>query len=390
MNFEGLNREDIFNKLEEFHNKDMTYTSGRILGSMCTQPHPIAIEAYIKFLVTNLGDSGLFKGTSMIEKNVIDSLGNLLNLNKPVGHIVSGGTEANLMAMVVAKYLFEENHVGTPELILPESAHFSFKKICSMLSIKPVYVPLTDEYKMDVSKVPKLINDNTMAILAIAGTTELGLIDDIEKISEIAYSNGVYLHVDAAFGGFIIPFLNYENNDKIKFDFKCKGVCSMTIDPHKMGLAPIPSGGIIFRHEKYLEKLSVKTPYLTRKNQTTIIGTRSGASTAATWAVINHLGIKGYQKVINDAIALTKYTYNLLKNINHVNMVCEPELNIVSFTVDNMSVNNLQEILSKNNWEVSVAEYPHAIRIVLMPHVKKVHIDEFVRDLKRILKESHM
>ena len=71
-------------------------------------------------------------------------------------------------------------------------------------------------------------------------------------------------------------------------------------------------------------------------------------------------------------------------------MVCEPELNIVSFTVDNMSVNNLQEILSKNNWEVSVAEYPHAIRIVLMPHVKKVHIDEFVRDLKRILKESHM
>ena len=388
MNFEGLNRKDILDKLDEFHTKDMTYTSGRILGSMCTQPHPIAIEAYNKFLVTNLGDSGLFKGISIIEKDVINSLGNLLHLDNAAGHIVSGGTEANLMAMVVAKYLFEEkNHESTPELILPESAHFSFKKICSMLSVKPIYVPLTEEYKMDVSKLQDLINENTMAIVAIAGTTELGLIDDIEKISKIAYSNQVYLHVDAAFGGFIIPFLNYNNNDKINFDFKCEGVCSITLDPHKMGLAPIPSGGIIFRHEKYLEKLAVKTPYLTKKKQTTIIGTRSGASTAATWAVINHLGIEGYQKIVNNAMNLTNYTYNLLKKINHVNMVCEPELNLISFKVDNINVDTLQKRLSKNNWQVSVAENPHAIRIVLMPHVKKVHIDEFIRDLKNILEE---
>ena len=93
-----------------------------------------------------------------------------------------------------------------------------------------------------------------MAMVGIAGTTELGLVDDIPEISKIAKSYGVYLHVDAALGGFIIPFLNYKNNNQLNFDFKCKGVSSITIDPHKMGLAPVPSGGIIFRKKKYIEK----------------------------------------------------------------------------------------------------------------------------------------
>jgi tyrosine decarboxylase/aspartate 1-decarboxylase len=56
----------IFDKLESFHQMDMTYDSGRILGSMCTKPHPIALEAYKMFIETNLGDGGLFKGTSMM------------------------------------------------------------------------------------------------------------------------------------------------------------------------------------------------------------------------------------------------------------------------------------------------------------------------------------
>ena len=64
----------------------------------------------------------------------------------------------------------------------------------------------------------------------------------------------------------------------------------MTIDPHKMGLAPIPTGGILFRHREYLESMSIETPYLTEDRQSTIVGTRTGASTAATWALLKHLG----------------------------------------------------------------------------------------------------
>lgn len=381
-----MSKEDIFENLQKFQDMDMSYESGRILSSMCTKPDPLAMEAYKMFIETNLGDPGLFPGTALMESEVIEMLGQLLHLDNASGHIVTGGTEANIMAMTVAKYLFLEKHEGTPEIILPVSAHFSFKKIISMLSLKPVYVPLDENYKMDVSLIESLITDNTMAIVAIAGTTELGLIDDIEKISEIAYSNNIYLHIDAAFGGFIIPFLDNEHKGDLKFDFQCKGVSSMTIDPHKMGLAPVPAGGILFRHSEHLDKLAVNTPYLTKNKQTTIVGTRSGAATAATWTLLKYYGKEGYQKIVRDAITLTEYTYNKLIDMERINVTCKPELNLISFTTDEKDVDVLKSELYEKGWRVSVAQRPHVLRLVLMPHVKKEHIDKFLMDLEELLK----
>ncbi|RAP53134.1 MAG: tyrosine decarboxylase MnfA [Methanosphaera sp. rholeuAM270] len=383
----GLAKDEVFRRLSVFQDMDLDYDSGKILGSMCTKPDPVAMEAYKMFIETNLGDPGLFKGTALMENEVISSLGRLLHLSDASGHIVTGGTEANLMAMCVAKYLFELENDGVPEVILPRSAHFSFKKIASMLSLKPVYVSLDDGYKMDVSMVEELITDNTMAIVAVAGTTELGMVDDIERISKIAYSKGIYLHVDAALGGFIIPFLENENNARLNFDFSCEGVCSITIDPHKMGLAPVPAGGIIFRHKEHLNKLAVETPYLTHDKQTTIVGTRTGAATAATWTLLNHYGMEGYRKTVKKVMELTRYTYERLSKINTVRVICKPELNLISFTPTNMEVNALKKELLAYGWHVSVAEHPHAIRLVLMPHVKREHMDSFLKDLEKIMKK---
>lgn len=383
---ERMSREDIFENLKKFRDMNMSYESGRILSSMCTKPDPLAMEAYKMFIETNLGDPGLFPGTALMESEVIEMLGHMLHLENPAGHIVTGGTEANIMAMTVAKYLFNEKHDGTPEIILPKSAHFSFKKIISMLSLKPVYVPLDENYRMDVSKIEDLITENTMAIVAIAGTTELGMVDDIEKISQIAYSNDIYLHVDAAFGGFIIPFLDDERKANLNFDFKCKGVSSITIDPHKMGLAPVAAGGILFRHQEHLDRLAVDTPYLTRNKQTTIVGTRVGAGTAATWTLLKHYGREGYKKIVRDAMILTQYTYDKLNTMEHINVTCKPELNLISFTCDIKDVDTLKNELYDYGWRVSVAQTPHVLRLVLMPHVKREHIDDFLSDLKKLLK----
>ncbi len=383
---ERMSKEDIFENLKKFQDMNMSYESGRILGSMCTKPDPIAMEAYKMFIETNLGDPGLFPGTALMESEVIEMLGEMLHLENPVGHIVTGGTEANIMAMTVAKYLFKEKNDGVPEIILPRSAHFSFKKIISMLSLKPHYVPLDENYRMDVSMIEDLISENTMAIVAIAGTTELGMVDDIKKISQIAYSNDIYLHVDAAFGGFIIPFLDDERKAGLNFDFKCKGVSSITIDPHKMGLAPVAAGGILFRKQEHLDKLAVDTPYLTKNKQTTIVGTRVGAGTAATWTLLKYYGKEGYKKVVSDAMLLTQYTYEKLNDMEHINVTCKPELNLISFTSDIKDVDTLKSELYDYGWRVSAAQNPHVLRLVLMPHVKREHIDNFLSDLKALLK----
>ncbi len=381
-----MSKEDIFENLKKFQDMNMSYESGRILGSMCTKPDPIAMEAYKMFIETNLGDPGLFPGTALMESEVIEMLGEMLHLENPAGHIVTGGTEANIMAMTVAKYLFKEKNDGVPEIILPRSAHFSFKKIISMLSLKPHYVPLDENYRMDVSMIEDLISENTMAIVAIAGTTELGMVDDIKKISQIAYSNDIYLHVDAAFGGFIIPFLDDERKAGLNFDFKCKGVSSITIDPHKMGLAPVAAGGILFRKQEHLDKLAVDTPYLTKNKQTTIVGTRVGAGTAATWTLLKYYGKEGYKKVVSDAMLLTQYTYEKLNDMEHINVTCKPELNLISFTSDIKDVDTLKSELYDYGWRVSAAQNPHVLRLVLMPHVKREHIDNFLSDLKVLLK----
>ena len=116
-------RTKILKELDAKKEKDYSFSSGRILGSMCTQPHPIAKEAYLKFLETNLGDPEIFPGTKEIESKLIAFISDLVHAPKTSGgQIVSGGTEGNITAMWIAKQLNRKK-----EVILSESAHFSFK-----------------------------------------------------------------------------------------------------------------------------------------------------------------------------------------------------------------------------------------------------------------------
>jgi len=71
MNEKPISHDEIFNQLNKFQAMDCKYSDGRILGSMCTEAHPIAKEAFFKFIDSNLGDPGLFKGTKLLEDKVL-------------------------------------------------------------------------------------------------------------------------------------------------------------------------------------------------------------------------------------------------------------------------------------------------------------------------------
>ncbi len=379
------NGEDEEEVLEELRSKtadDLTFDSGRILGSMCTCPHPFAVKIIEEFLDRNLGDPGLHVGSQRVEREAVNMLASLLSLEKGYGHIVSGGTEANILAVRAFRNLAR---VEKPELILPESAHFSFIKAGEMLGVKLVWAELNDDYSVNVLDVEEKITDNTIGIVGIAGTTGLGVVDDIPSLSDLALDYGIPLHVDAAFGGFVIPFakdLGYEIPD---FDFRLKGVKSVTIDPHKMGMVPIPAGGIIFRERKYIDAISVLAPYLAGGKiwQATITGTRPGANALAVWAMIKHLGFEGYREVVRRAMELSRWFAAELKRIPGVYLIREPVLNIVSFGTRNLET--VEEELKERGWGISA--HRGYIRIVMMPHVRREHLEAFLRDLREIVVE---
>jgi tyrosine decarboxylase/aspartate 1-decarboxylase len=372
-----LSRKEVLAKLNQIREKDYQYDEGRILCSMCTKPLPIAEAAYRLFSHSNLGDPGLFPGSVQLEKQIINELATLLHGEDCVGFLVSGGTEANLMALLAAR---NTANLSQPEVVLPESAHFSFNKICNLLNLKQVYAGLDDAFRADSQLVEKCISKNTVAIVGTAGTVELGAIDPIDELASIASEHKVWLHVDAAFGGLVIPFIS---NMKCSFDFSLDAVRSITVDPHKMGMSAIPGGGIIFRDKKSLDNIKTETPYLTDGLQYTFSGTRTGAGAASAMAVFEFLGRKGFAKVVGDCMKTTRLLTNGLET-NGFSLVIEPTLNIVGFRSQNTK--HLAERLWKHGWFVSYVPRYDCIRVVVMPHVKKQHVLAFLNDLVEIEK----
>jgi len=392
MNEQGLSEKEVLSLLKEAKSEDTDYY--RVLSSMCTHPHPIGVEAHSLFIEANLGDLGLFPGTHGFEKEVISMLGELLHAPSLrdsgkfsdaefCGYLTTGGTESNIQAIRAMKNLSAQRkpRITNPNIVIPDSAHFSFDKIANMLGMEIRRAALDSEFRVDLASVEKLTDENTIGLVGIAGNTEFGQVDPIEDLSELALEKDLFLHIDAAFGGFVIPFLE----KAYPFDFKLPGVTSIAIDPHKMGLSTIPSGALLFRSHNFIDSLQVKTPYLTTKSQFTLTGTRSGAAAAATYAVIKHLGREGYRKNVEFCMELTEKLVKGAKQLGFSPLL-DPVMNVVALSVPEPDLVR-EQLHEKFGWNVSIVRNPRALRIVLMPHTTIQDIEEFLKDLKKIVAE---
>lgn len=375
MNEKGEAYKKIMKELLKTHRRDFYPSSGRIFNSMYGQPLRIAKEAHIMFMESNLGNPGLYPGTRELEKRLVGMLGELLHCPDARGQVVSGGTEANITAMWIAKKISKKK-----EIVYPKSAHFSFLKAVDMMGLTPVEIKLDKNYQMDVGEAESKISSKTAAVVGVAGTTELGVIDPIEKLSKICIDRGIFLHVDAAFGGFVIPFLKDLGYSVLDFDFILDGVCSITIDPHKMGFSTLPAGALLVRKESYLPSIAVKTPYLTNESQTTIIGTRCSAGMVSAYAAMKYLGRSGYRQIVKKCMDDTFYIAREMEKMG-LKLVVKPTMNILGIKAKNQK--KIANDMCKLNWKIGSLDSPKCVRIVVMPH-KKSSIDGFLADFERV------
>src|SRR5512137_2444582 len=159
----GCSEEELFTFFAGKKSEDLGYDF--ILSSMCTVPHAVAVRAHCMFMETNLGDPGLFPGTMDLEHLLVRRFGDLFHCPEAGGYATSGGTESNIQALRLAKV--HRSDSVSPHVIVPDSAHFSFKKACDILGLEMRRVPLTADFRMDADLAAGMVDKNSIAIVGV-------------------------------------------------------------------------------------------------------------------------------------------------------------------------------------------------------------------------------
>lgn len=339
------------------------------MGSMCTEPHPLAAEAFRRFLPTNLGDPAHFAGTADLESAVLADLAELAGApDARAARLLSGGTEANILACYLAREL-----TGRRKIVVSEAAHFSFEKAARLLGMERIVCPTGADGRSDVDAMDM---DGAAVVVAVAGSTELGLVDDVPALAAAASAAGAHCHVDAAFGGYVLPFLPRAP----AWNLAVPGTTSIAIDPHKMGMAAIPAGALVLRDESAWKATAVATDYVSTVEQSTLMGTRPGAAAAALWAAHRRLGRRGYRAVVAGCMQQTERLASGIRALG-MELVAEPELNVVTFAAANPRA--LQEELAGGGHRLNIVPRLGGLRIVVGPHVDAGTVDAFLSNLAR-------
>ncbi|WP_199507910.1 MULTISPECIES: pyridoxal phosphate-dependent decarboxylase family protein [unclassified Psychrobacter] len=217
-----------------------------------------------------------------IEKELIQWLGAQCGFNsstktepKAGGVFTSGGTQSNLMGLLLARNRFygalgvdvqKDGLAGQPlgRILCSEQAHFSVEKNAALLGLgqRSVVKIATDRTgAMDMAHLEDTIDrfgaQNIMAVVATAGTTDLGAIDPLESIAEVCQAAGIWLHVDAAWGGALLLSERYRD--------MLAGIAradSITLDFHKHFFLPISCGAFLVKDAENFASIRLHSDYL--------------------------------------------------------------------------------------------------------------------------------
>lgn len=215
--------------------------------------------------------------------------------------MASGGTEANIQAIwIYRNYFTEEHQVKLDEIciICSEDSHYSADKASNLLSIaiRKIKVDFNKRHlsKEDLTsqiEAAKKEGKTHFIILANMMTTMFGSVDDIDLYAECLQENNVVfkIHVDGAFGGFYYPFSNEDNT----LNFKNEHVTSVTLDAHKMAQAPYGTGIFIIK-KGFMSYVNTDKASYVKGQDSTLIGSRSGANAIAVWMILMKHGPYGW------------------------------------------------------------------------------------------------
>lgn len=258
----------------------------------------------------NYIDHAEYPRTAEIEQRCIRMLADLYNAPGPTtGCRTQGSSEAVMLGALAAKWRWRKAREAAgepgdrPNLVYGNDVHVVWQKFCRYFDVEPREVPLQPgKYTIGPEDVEPHLDENTIGVVAVLGTTFTGHADDVvgidKLLGEVRDDRGldVALHIDAASGGFVWPFLHADE----KWDFRLESVRSINVSGHKFGMVYPGIGWLIFRSTEDLpEDLVFYENYLGETDATFTLNFSTGAAVMlAQYYMFCRLGYEGYKAVM--------------------------------------------------------------------------------------------
>jgi len=358
----------------------------------------------------NMIDKDEYPQTAALETRCVNMLSRLYNAPKDgdsCGCSTIGSSEAAMLGGMAFKWKWRQRMkakgkpIDKPNMVFGIDVQVCWEKFCRYWDVEPRFIPMeAGRYVINAEEVSKRVDENTIGVVAILGTTFTGQYEPVEEINKaldkLNKKTGweVPIHVDAASGGFVAPFIQ----PKLKWDFRLKWVKSINVSGHKYGLVYPGVGWVIWRAwEELPEDLVFNVNYLGGEMPTFAINfSRPGNQIVAQYYNFLRLGKKGYTRIMQSLQEIALYLSGAIAKMGPFELLTDgSDIPVFAFKLKketNFSVFDISEMVRDRGWLVPAYTMPEndehlaVLRIVVKEGFSRDMADLLIGDLKRILK----
>lgn len=376
-----------------------------------TWMEPEANDLIMQSINKNVIDSDEYPQIQKIHARCVHMLADLLHITKEhdyAGTATVGSSEAILLACLAHKFTWRNHRraqgkdTSKPNIIMGGNVHVCWEKFARYFDVEPRIVPLEEEqYFLKAKDVGPLIDENTICVGVILGSTYTGEYDEVAEINalllRVKQEQGwdIPMHVDAASGGFILMFKDHD----IQWDFRLEQVKSINLSGHKYGLVYPGIGWLVFKDQHMVpEELIFNINYLGGLIPSyTLNFSNSSAMIVAQYYNFLRLGQEGYRKIVHNMMKITEYIVKGLEATGYLKIVgtrrMEPVITMQLVPGTSFSVFEFSKALRCYDWIVPAytmpknVEHLEVMRIVVKENMSLSLAEDFLGAVNKVFKE---
>jgi glutamate decarboxylase len=355
----------------------------------------------------NMIDKDEYPQTAAIEArcvNIIADLWNAPESEQATGCSTTGSSEAVMLGALALKWRWRERAraagrpTDRPNLVTGANVQVCWEKFCRYWDVEPRLVPMEgNRYHLDAASAVEHCDENTIGVAAVLGSTFDGSYEPVAEIAaaldELAHERGldIPIHVDAASGGFIAPFIQPE----LEWDFRIPRVQSINASGHKYGLVYPGVGWAVWRNAQALpQELIFDVNYLGGHMPTFALNfSRPGSEVVAQYFMFASLGRTGYREIQMQSSDIARYIAAEIAAIGPYELISDgSELPVFAFalkpSVTNYTVYDVSARLRERGWLVPAYSFPEnredlsVLRIVIRAGMNFEMADLLLDDLR--------